>query len=211
VRLLALAFLITGCAVRVAPDQYGHYVAAAKPESVIEVVDFDEDSLDPILDEVEAAEDLLYFKLNSFGGSIYGGLDLIQAVEEAKKRGVHVKCVVDQRAMSMAMVLLQAVCDERLMTKRSILLAHNGSMKTGGTHDDLLEDADHLAALNVAMAEIVADRLGMSIEAYRAKIDRRSWILTWREALEVNAIDGVVDPMDLPPVKKLAKPFKLPF
>lgn len=177
------------------------------PAGMIEITDFDDAQLAPVLEKatelVDGGERTLLFRINSFGGSIFAGMDLILAVDGLKKRGVTIQCVVDFKAMSMGFVFLQSVCDERLMTKRSTLLTHNGSTSTRGTVEQITEDAVLLAALNESMASVCADRMGMDLDVYRAKIAGGAWTFAWREALAVNAIDDIVNPADLPPLHRL--------
>jgi hypothetical protein len=58
----------------------------------------------------------------------------------------------------------------------------------------------YLEALDRAMAEMCAARLFISVEEYRAKVFGRDWTLDYNDALDVGAIDRVVDPMTLPPL-----------
>lgn len=155
-------------------------------------------------DQVESGNKQIVLRINSNGGGIFTGLDFIQYLDELKKDGVRITCVVDHRAISMAFVILQAACDERLATDRALFLAHNGSVKSeGGTKEDLEEDVDLLATLNENMARICSKRMGMKLEEYKKHLhDKKSWIFGPEEALRVHAIDKIVDPKDLPPVAK---------
>lgn len=199
--LYRLAFLTLLAAAPVLADRF--------PAGMIEITDFGDAELAPVLEKatelVDKGDKTLLFRINSFGGSIFAGMDLILAIEDLKKRGVTVQCVVDFKAMSMGFVFLQSVCDERLMTKRSTLLTHNGSTSTRGTVEQIQEDAQLLAALNESMASTCADRLGMGLDEYKAKIAPGAWTMAWREALAVNAVDDIVDPADLPPLHRLAE------
>jgi ATP-dependent protease ClpP protease subunit len=151
--------------------------------------------------KVAQGERHIWFRVNSFGGSIFTGLDVIQHIELYKKLyAVDVTCVVDTKAMSMGAVFLESACDKRLMTKRSVLLFHNGSTGAEGTVEQIKEEAQILEALNYAMAEMSAARMNITVEQYREKIAKGAWTMGWKEALDVGAIDGTIEPADIPAV-----------
>ncbi len=131
-------------------------------------------------------------RIDSQGGEIELGGKWTRAMEEFKKNyRIRVTCIVDGFALSMAAVTLQSsLCDRRLATLRSIILFHNG---IGGSKPAALE------ALNVQMALTVTDRIGMDLDAYRARIAEDSWVMAVREALAMNVIDGIADPRFIAP------------
>lgn len=181
--------------------------AAEAPDAsygMIELGDFDEDHLPDVtrlfMQAYARKDPVVTFRIDSFGGSVFDGLDLIQLVTDARAEGMRVRCVVDTKAMSMGFVFLQAACDERYMTKRSVLLSHNASTSTRGDLGDIEEAAELLRALNDSMASVCASRLGMPLAEFREKIRDHAWIMSWEEALAVGAVDGVVDPLVLPPL-----------
>lgn len=174
---------------------------------MLDVTDISDEGLAPVLEKatelVDKGADRVLLRINTYGGSIFAGMDFILAMEAFKKQGVTIQCVVDSKAMSMGFVILQGLCDERLITKRSTLLSHNGSTSTRGTVEQVIEDAQFLAALNESMASVCAERLGMDLAAYKAKIADGAWTMAWQEAMDVNAVDDVVDPKELPPLYDL--------
>lgn len=191
-------------------------LAPAPVEGLIEIGDISEALVVPVLkkfdERVEAGDKTINFRIDSFGGDIFLGMDFIQHVEDSARRNdLHVKCYVDKAAMSMGLVILESICDERFMTKRSVLLAHNGSAGARGTADEMGQQVEFLRALNVAMSEVVGSRLKIGVEAYRAKIAHGDWVFTWEEALAVGAVDAVVDPRDIPVAYVLDAPETNPF
>lgn len=211
-RFLFVALLaLTSCHPRPSAAPQDHYVAQARfPAEMIEIGDFDRALLGPVqakFDELVGRGDrLILFRLNSYGGSVFAGQDLILHVEEAKKRGVRIQCVVDHKAYSMGAVFVESVCDERLATPRSTILFHNASTQAEGTANQLREDAEFLEALNAAMSLTVAQRIGMPVDEYRARIEKRAWTMGVEEALAAGVIDAVVQPLDLPPLAELPAP-----
>lgn len=152
---------------------------------------------------VQAGANEIWFQINSYGGSIMVGLEFIQYVELIKKLHPDLKtiCVVDVRAYSMGAVILESgVCDKRLMTRRSTLLFHNGSSRTQGTVREMENDVNYLRALNKAMAEMISSRLRMPAATYEANVDGKDWVLNWDDAILVRAIDGIIEPEEIPAV-----------
>lgn len=203
--LASCALLLVACA---APLRAS---ATSYPSQSIPVGDIGRDELGPVVqkfDEFVARGDThVLFRLDSPGGSIFAGLEFIQHVEEAKKtHPLRVSCVVDTMAASMAAVILESgVCDERLMTPRSIILVHRGSIGAQGTAEEVEESVDVLEALNEAMAMTIAARIGMPLEEYEARVAKHAWTMGPREALAFHFVDAVVSPGELPPVAELAE------
>ena len=149
----------------------------------------------------ERGEKEITLRINSPGGSIFAGHRWGRNMEDLKKRhGLKVTCVVDGMAASMAAVILESpLCDTRLATTRSIILFHNGSSGTRGTAEDLKQAAIFLEALNQAMAHAVSNRLGLTLEDYRAKIAGVDWVMAAVVAKYDGVIDGFADPTEIAP------------
>jgi ATP-dependent protease ClpP protease subunit len=171
---------------------------------LITINDFGADELAPVrkkFDERATAGDTeIWFRLHSTGGDVFAGLDLIQHVEDTKRaKGIHTVCVVDFYAYSMAATFLQSnACDDRLMTKRSTLLFHRVSGGASGTAKDMREAAAFMDAIDEAMAAMDSARMKISLPEFELKTDGRDWTLAWLEAVDVGAVDGLIDPTCLP-------------
>lgn len=176
------------------------------PGSMINVGDIDEAGLAPVRAKIAAhvanGETDILLRIDSNGGSIFEGLRFIQELEEYKKLGIKVNCVVDTKAISMGFVILQASCDKRMATRRALFLAHNGSIaQTGGDAKTLQEDVDLLTVVNDNMSLICATRMGMDIKEYKRRLnDQASWVFGSEEALKYHAIDSIAIPSQLPPL-----------
>lgn len=178
---------------------------AAHPPVMVEVGDIESEVLSRALERVKNhykhGDREITLRINSNGGSVFEGFSFIQSMEELKKGGMSVTCVVDVRAISMAFVILQSdVCDKRLATPRSLFLAHNGSLHTeGGTVEDMDEDIELLKVINDSLSLLCANRIGMPILEYRKKLkDHKSWTFGTEEALKHNVIDGVIEALATP-------------
>lgn len=177
-------------------------------DPLIEIEDFDPTLTGAMkklteLDNEEHSQ--IYVKINSYGGSIHWGMELVQHLESLK---TPITCVVDWKAYSMGAFLLESDgCDKRLMTKRSTILFHEPLVpETGGNQHELRNTADHLSALTKALIATSAERLEMSEEDFEKKITNRSWVMSYKEALKVHAVDGIVSVKDLPKATEFERP-----
>lgn len=148
------------------------------------------------LAELDGKTREVWVRIDSPGGSIFGGQDVIHAMEAMRSKVV---CVADWKAYSMAFYTLESPgCDLRLMTKRASLMAHEPSTESGGNSGSLRDDADLLDALNEGFLVTCAERMRIPVETLREKTERRTWWMDYREAQRWNAIDGWADPRAMP-------------
>lgn len=131
-------------------------------------------------------------ELNTPGGSVGAGFELVKEIENAE---IPMVCMVDGRAASMGFYILQS-CPMRVMTRRSTLMTHEPSISTpmGGPANDWRAMSDALAALREAMAWYCNRRLTTTLEEYHARTDGGlAWWFTWIDAKRFGAVDVVVD------------------
>lgn len=180
------------------PDLRAQAGASYKYGNTVDVGEVDRETMIPAArrfkELAEGGAKNITLRIDSFGGSIFLGARWIKYTEDIKRRnGVRVTCIVDGAAYSMGAVILQSsLCDERLATSRSTVLFHNGSTGAEGTAEDLRQSAEFLEALNLAMALVVSERIGMDLGAYQARIAHGDWMMAVPEASRMNVIDGVV-------------------
>ena len=165
--------------------------------------------LAPVLDKwterVDAGDHEIWFRISSFGGDMFAGMDLIQRIQDDKREhGIVTVCVADNWTISMGFTFLQGACDVRLMTAHTILLAHNGSGGAKGTVEQMLESVEILKALNEAIGTMECTRLTISCDEYFAKIAKYAWTMAAAEAKEVGAVDAIIALKDLPRIYTLA-------
>ncbi len=188
---------------------------AVKPDSVkdepsvdgvppmVEVEEFDAAHIRPLIAKFQDLDSKKYpyivVRINSYGGSIHWGMQLIQAMEALNAKTV---CIVDWRAMSMGAYLLESgACDVRLMTKRSVILFHEPLVSgVDGNSHQLQDIVDQLKALAAGLIATASDRLKMSEKDFAAKIDNKAWTMSYQEALDSNVVDGLFDPALMPPL-----------
>ncbi len=134
----------------------------------------------------------IVLEINSPGGSVDDGFLLAKAIESSD---APVMCVVDGEAASMAFYILQS-CASRLMTFRSVLMAHDVRLEgppSKQTETDLKNELDEVRAFSRAYAEQVSRRMGMSYQNYSRRVAHgRDWYMHYGQALKVHAVDQVV-------------------
>jgi ATP-dependent protease ClpP protease subunit len=147
------------------------------------------------IDMIDAAEeagaDAFVLEINTPGGSVPDGFELSKRIEDAT---IPITCVVDGDAASMGFYILQS-CPERLMTKRSTLMAHEPALggMFRGQPNEWAAIAAMMAAMRDALAEHCNHRLSSTIGYYHYRTDGgKMWWFNWNDALHWKAVDGVV-------------------
>lgn len=213
-KIVLLTSLLFGCAAAgadIRPEAANSFVHSQYPAGMIPITDIDAENLAPVskkVDELVAAgEKTVMFRINSYGGEVDSGWDFIQHMEDVKREnGVKTICVADARAMSMGAVFFQSICDERLLTGRSILMFHGAGGQFAGKTDALQSDLSAMEATNEAIVNTCSARLKITPEEYSAHVAHQDWYLAPSEALRVGAADAVVTTTDLPKLFVLEKP-----
>lgn len=143
---------------------------------------------------IRAAEtsglDAVVIDLNTPGGSVSAGQRVAKVIEESP---VPVYCVADGMAASMGMYLLQS-CQFRLMTKRTVLMAHGPSVSgfVSGQDQDFHNISQMLKATEEALATHICKRINLLEKDCRSKFSNgREWWINAKEALSVEAVDYV--------------------
>ncbi len=144
---------------------------------------------------VEAKADGVMLEINTPGGSLSAGHEMSRIIEHSP---LTVACVVDGKAYSMGMYILQS-CDIRVMTKRSTLMVHQVSIMVRGdgtrlTQSGIDEIRVQIVATTRGYIEWVAHRMKLSVADVLKKVDNGGeWFLNWEEAVKVGAVDRAID------------------
>jgi ATP-dependent protease ClpP protease subunit len=154
------------------------------------------DRVDDTIREMVVAKDqgakAILLDINSPGGEVGAGIRLSKVIEIFGLGNIPVVCLVDTQASSMAFYILQS-CTVRLMTDRSLLMAHEPSFSPQyAKSDELKQDAKILEKLGHAMNHHMARRLKISLAEFEQRVAGKDWFMTDEEALEVGAVDQVV-------------------
>ena len=129
----------------------------------------------------------------SVGGEIPSGIIITKEVE---KLGASTYCIVDGDGDSMALYFLQS-CPVRIITKRSRLLLH-GSRYINmhidvGDKNFFQNKANDLRTTDIMLVEQYCQRMKPNKEDILAMIDGKDIWLDWEQAINIGAVDKVVD------------------
>jgi len=144
--------------------------------------------------ESKDAEVTLY--IASPGGSIMDGMALADLIRDSGKK---VKCVAGFAA-SMAFAILQS-CQERYVLDHSLLMQHVPSYGLNGQEPNNWSMANLIHRLSKRMDQFQADRLGMTLAAFRAHV-RNDWWMYGADAVENKAADEVATASYTPELTK---------
>ena len=173
--------------------------ALAKTTHLHLETEISEETVSPLIEALESAphdkNDVVVIEINSPGGEIDSGFRLTKAIERYPARVV---CIVDGEADSMASYVLMA-CDQRVMTRRSILMIHEPAIGAEGhMHaSEWRNIVDWLVAGKTALFSHYANHMHVSETelANRCSGGRELW-MDWHDAQKYGAVDIVVDRVD---------------
>lgn len=134
----------------------------------------------------------IVIEINTEGGELMAGFLLAKAIEEYPG---HVTCVVDQLAASEGFYILQS-CETRVMTQRALLMAHEPMIGLGDGHLNgraLREVLTMQQNITRSWAVHASARMKVSTQEFLEKIDQGDWWLDAKTALQLGAVDRLVD------------------
>lgn len=146
----------------------------------------DESTSRLILQLMEFKGDTVYLYINSPGGSIIAGNQLVQAIHASGKKVV---CIADFAA-SMAFSILQS-CDQRLVMDDAIIMQHQAATEMKGNVTKLGKELELLQKLAEGLNKDDAARLGMPLKEFQAKIHDEWWMVGGEEIVASKAADAV--------------------
>lgn len=132
-------------------------------------------------------------RINSLGGEVYAGLAIFNALRESEAN-IHI--YVDGVAASMAAVI--ALCGRPLhMSRYSRLMLHSVSGGVCGTSQSIRAYADQIDSLTNTLADIVAERAGMTSDEVKNRwFDGSDHWMSAQEAVDLKLADDVYDMKD---------------
>jgi ATP-dependent protease ClpP protease subunit len=152
-----------------------------------------------------AGEDVEIY-INSPGGSVFAGNELINAIQQHKaqhQKAVHV--TIGAMAASMAAVLAVNVADKLSMHRNSKLMFHGAWTSTEGGQEAHADTADLLAKMNADIKAVLLGRYNIApetVDEWFAE-GRAGWI-TAADARKYGMVQAIVDQDDAP-CQKLPK------
>lgn len=152
---------------------------------IVHVQKFDEDAVKEFREQFEKAlhsgQPVVPILIDSYGGSVYGCLDMISYV---KNSPIPVDTIICGKAMSAGAILF-GMGRNRYMAENATLMLHDASMMTGGKNEEIKSDAKELDRLNTLIFKLLAENCGHK-DDYFVKLlhdkGHADWFLTPKEA-----------------------------
>lgn len=152
---------------------------------VVVVQKFNEEGVIDFISDMEKAhhtgQPLIPIVIDSYGGSVYGCLDMIEHVNKAS---LPVHTIITGKAMSAGAILF-GMGEERYMSQHATLMLHDASMMTGGKTEEVKADAKELERLNKLIFQLLAKRCGQKEEYFEKLLHEKGHadlFLTAKEA-----------------------------
>lgn len=154
---------------------------------VIRVNEFDEKGLEAFEEELDEAhttgQPVIPIIVDSFGGSAYGVLGMIAAIESAR---LPVATILTSKAMSAGAILFCFGTDGyRFMHPHATMMIHDIGSFTGGKIEEIKADVKHMDVMNKNIYRRLSRQLGHD-ESYIPNLIKKhkhvDWFLTAEEA-----------------------------
>lgn len=162
---------------------------------------------DPKQDAIEA----VVLVLDTTGGRVDSGQLIINSLQELD---VPLVCVIDGDGISMGYLMLQDVCQVRLMTDHSDLMIHEirmgGAVEIPGTRGEAKSFEEMMRVMNEGWMTMAAKRMGLTLDQLMAHIRNSAWWMSPEEALANHAVDAVVHNIHSQVIKPLEDGLQLP-
>lgn len=136
-------------------------------------------------------EDAL-FRIQSYGGSVYEGLAMYNAIKAHKGKTIG---VVDGLVASISSYFLMA-CDHVQMPENAKMMIHDPEIGAWGKENDIESALTQVRNAKQTIADAYVERSGKPLEDVLAAMNAETWF-TADQALEFGLIDEVIDPVNL--------------
>uniref|UniRef100_A0A6C0IH87 Protease n=1 Tax=viral metagenome TaxID=1070528 RepID=A0A6C0IH87_9ZZZZ len=141
------------------------------------------------LNTIESKHETLYLYINSPGGSVMAGLEIINYIKSLQQRSKKIICIA-HNAMSMAFVIFQ-YCSERCILHSSTLMQHQMSLGIQGKLYDINSRMSYLNSLETKLNHDQASRLNMTEDKF-TKLIQNDWWLYSDDIINNNVADKMV-------------------
>ena len=115
--------------------------------------------------------------INSCGGSVFGGMAIVAAINTLRWHGHKTRAIVEGLAASMASVVACA-CDEIVMHEGSMLMIHNPWTFIEGDADELKKQAELMGKIKRDMLAVYKRKFDLPTEEISRLMDEETWIST---------------------------------
>lgn len=167
--------------------------------TIIRVSKFNEDALEEFEEDLDEAhntdQDVIPIVIDSYGGSAYGVLGMIAAIENSEKP---VATILTSKAMSAGAILFCFGTEGyRYMHPEAWIMIHDVGSMTGGKVEEIKADAKQMDNLNQRMYKRLSKHLGHN-QDYIGNLIKENhhvdWFLTAKEAKKHNIANNLYIP-----------------
>jgi len=141
------------------------------------------------LNLIESKHEIIYLYINSPGGSVMAGLEIINYIKSLQQKSKKIICIA-HNAMSMAFVIFQ-YCSQRYILYSSTLMQHQMSLGVKGKIYDINSRISYLNSVETKLNQDQASRLNMTLDSFN-KLIQNDWWLYSENIILANAADKVV-------------------
>lgn len=132
----------------------------------------------------------IYLYINSFGGSVYAGLGLID-IMTASKTPVYTVCIGN--AMSMGLIILLSG-KKRFIGRNSTIMCHGVSAMTLGKTPEMSEDLEEFKRLELLLTDIIVENTKIKRNKIEDIIEKKqNWFIPAKEALKLGIVDDYLE------------------
>jgi len=131
----------------------------------------------------------LYVYLNTGGGSVIDGMQIVQTLLTIQKSGRNVHCI-GNIALSMGFVIMQ-FCQNRYVLESSILMQHQMSLGTEGQLMNIKSYMQFIESMSESIDKRQAQRMNMTLVDFKNKANNDWWMFGEDSVLN-NAADKLV-------------------
>lgn len=128
--------------------------------------------------------------IDSYGGDVFAGAGIYNALMEHKNTGAKVTCKIDGKAMSAASVIAMAA-DEILISPVGIMMIHNPLSYASGYASDMRKTADVLDTVKETILNAYCAKVNKSREEISAMMDNETYMDANKSVKEGYA-DGIL-------------------
>lgn len=141
------------------------------------------------LNLIESKHDILYIYINSPGGDVMAGLEIINYIKSMQEQDKKIICIA-HNAMSMAFVIFQ-YCSSRYILYSSTLMQHQMSLGVKGKLYDINSRLNYLNTLETQLNQDQANRLNISLDNF-TRLIANDWWLYSSNIIHNNAADKII-------------------
>lgn len=147
--------------------------------------------LSMLIDKVSSLDDSnIYIYINSPGGSVDAGMQLVTYIESLKEQEIVVNCIAEN-AMSMGFVIFQ-YCDNRYITQYATLMQHQMSLiNIKGKIKEINSYIEYINSMEDKINQYQATRIGLSFDEFNKKINNDWWLYS-TNIIEQKVADKII-------------------